>query len=62
MRALSIATLWVVVTAVSFDTLYSKELKSSYGFEIFKYYHDTDFGENDVKKFKGESLIFLAPW
>lgn len=38
---------------VSFDSLYDRELKSSYGFEILKYYHNDKFGNEDVKKFKG---------
>lgn len=41
------------VWGVSFDSLYERELKSSYGFEILKYYHDEQFGDEDVKKFKG---------
>ena len=57
-----VATLMVACRSVSFESLYNKELKTSYGYEIYKYYHDTDFGQNDVKKFKGESLLFFAPW
>lgn len=41
------------ISCVSFESLYDRELKSSYGFEILKYYHDEQFGEEDVKKFKG---------
>jgi hypothetical protein len=52
-KILLIITLWIFVSSVTFESLFNKELKSSYGFEIFKYYHDTDFGQNDVKKFKG---------
>jgi hypothetical protein len=52
----------VGVWGVSFDSLYERELKSSYGFEILKYYHDEQFGDEDVKKFKGESILFMAPW
>jgi len=28
-----------IVSSVSFESLYEKELKSSYGFEILKHYH-----------------------
>lgn len=39
--------------AVSFESLYNRELKSSYGFEIMKHYHSEQFGNEDVKKFNG---------
>ena len=42
-----------LVTSVSFESLYNRELKSSYGFEILKHYHNEQFGDEDVKKFKG---------
>jgi hypothetical protein len=58
-----IASLLLVLTqSVSFQSLYDRELKSSYGFEIMKHYHSEDFGDNDVKHFKGESMLFMTPW
>lgn len=39
--------------SVSFQSLYDRELKSSYGFEIMKHYHSEPFGNEDVKHFKG---------
>ena len=48
--------------SVTFDSLYDRELKSSYGFEILKHYHNEEFGNNDVKHFKGESMLFMTPW
>ncbi len=45
--------LMLVAQNMEFQTLYDKELKSSYGFEILKYYHDEKFGNEDVKKFNG---------
>lgn len=50
------------VYGVSFQSLYDRELKSSYGFEILKHYHNENFGDNDVKHFKGESMLFMTPW
>ena len=47
---------------VSFQSLYDRELKSSYGFEILKHYHSEPFGNEDVKHFKGESMLFMTPW
>ncbi len=58
-----IASLFLtMVESVSFQSLYDRELKSSYGFEIMKHYHSEDFGDNDVKHFKGESMLFMTPW
>jgi hypothetical protein len=51
-----------VVLGVSFKSLYDRELKSSYGFEILKHYHSEPFGNEDVKNFKGESMLFMTPW
>lgn len=51
-----------LVMAVSFQSLYDRELKSSYGFEILKHYHNEQFGDEDVKKFNGESMLFMTPW
>lgn len=50
------------VLGVSFKSLYDRELKSSYGFEILKHYHSEPFGNEDVKHFKGESMLFMTPW
>lgn len=50
------------IYGVSFQSLYDRELKSSYGFEILKHYHNENFGDNDVKHFKGESMLFMTPW
>lgn len=50
---LLLATILIQVSAVSFDSLYERELKTSYGFEILKYYHDEQFGNETIKKFKG---------
>jgi hypothetical protein len=47
---------------VSFQSLYERELKSTYGFEILKHYHDEQFGDEDVKQFTGESMLFMTPW
>lgn len=47
------AVLAISANCVSFDSLYERELKSSYGFEILKYYHDEQFGNEDVKHFSG---------
>ena len=55
-------TLLSVVMGVSFKSLYDRELKSSYGFEILKHYHSEPFGNEDVKNFKGESMLFMTPW
>ena len=55
-------TLLSVVMGVSFKSLYDRELKSSYGFEILKHYHSEPFGNEDVKHFKGESMLFMTPW
>lgn len=62
MSLLFVGNLLVVSTCVSFESLYDRELKSSYGFEILKYYHDEDFGNEDIKKFNGESMLFMTPW
>jgi hypothetical protein len=51
-----------LAVGVSFKSLYDRELKSSYGFEILKYYHNESFGGEDVKNFKGESMLFMTPW
>jgi hypothetical protein len=51
-----------VVLGVSFKSLYDREIKSSYGFEILKHYHSEPFGNEDVKHFKGESMLFMTPW
>lgn len=51
-----------LVNCVSFESLYNRELKSSYGFEILKHYHSEQFGDEDVKKFNGESMLFMTPW
>lgn len=59
---LLMAPLLLSVAAVSFSSLYDRELKSSYGFEILKYYHDEQFGDEDVKHFQGESVLFMTPW
>lgn len=48
--------------SVSFKSLYDRELKSSYGFEILKHYHSEPFGDEDVKHFNGESMLFMTPW
>jgi hypothetical protein len=42
-----------MASAVSFQSLYDRELKSSYGFEILKHYHNEQFGNEDVKHFNG---------
>jgi hypothetical protein len=55
-------TLLSVVLGVSFKSLYDRELKTSYGFEILKHYHSEPFGDEDVKHFKGESMLFMTPW
>ena len=57
-----LAVLAVSATCVSFQSLYERELKSSYGFEILKYYHDEQFGDEDVKHFSGDSVLFMTPW
>lgn len=59
---ITISLLLTLSQSVSFQSLYDRELKSSYGFEIMKHYHDEDFGDNDVKHFKGESMLFMTPW
>lgn len=41
---LIIAVLIQQAVSVSFESLYDRELKSSYGFEILKYYHADRFG------------------
>jgi hypothetical protein len=51
-----------VSSCVSFQSLYDRELKSSYGFEILKHYHSEPFGNEDVKHFQGESMLFMTPW
>ena len=58
----AILLLLTLTQAVSFQSLYNRQLKSSYGFEILKHYHSQQFGNEDVKKFKGQSMLFLAPW
>lgn len=55
-------TLILVGQSVSFKSLYDRELKSTYGFEILKHYHDEQFGDEDVKHFNGESMLFMTPW
>lgn len=42
--ALLIAVQVQQAVTVSFESLYERELKSSYGFEILKYYHADRFG------------------
>ena len=56
------AVILVAANCVTFDSLYERELKSSYGFEILKYYHNEQFGDEDVKHFNGESVLFMTPW
>lgn len=57
-----IAQILLIANCVSFQSLYDKELKSSYGFEILKHYHDEQFGDEDVKHYQGESMLFMTPW
>jgi len=61
-RLTTTVCLLTIVASVSFDSLYNRELKSSYGFEILKHYHNEQFGNEDVKKFQGESMLFMTPW
>lgn len=58
---LLLGLVWVGAS-VSFKSLYDRELKSTYGFEILKHYHSEQFGDEDVKHFKGESMLFMTPW
>jgi len=37
-------TFVMLVQTVSFQSLYDRELKSTYGFEILKHYHNEQFG------------------
>lgn len=61
--SLLLLTFMIVGTwCVSFQSLYDRELKSSYGFEILKYYHNEQFGDESVKHFNGESVLFMTPW
>lgn len=45
--------LLVMTECISFEALYEKELKTTYGFEVLKHYHSEQFGNETVKKFKG---------
>lgn len=62
LTAILAALLISLTYSVSFQSLYDRELKSSYGFEILKHYHNENFGSNDVKHFNGESMLFMTPW
>ncbi len=62
LTAILTALLVSYTQTVSFQSLYDRELKSSYGFEILKHYHNENFGDNDVKHFNGDSMLFMTPW